>query len=582
MFNNGDLFQYPEVGDGAQVLTLPIHDLSSGEIYNSVTHPDVIYIKDGWNGYRYWMAITPYPDVAREQPCIYASRDGVTWVVPQGLVNPIAVRAEAIAALGAGSWLADPDLVFANGVLYCFYCRFDAIGGWQFVRRSSTSGTKWSEPLVVLTGNTTYGLSPAFIHEGGNNLTVFYVRGVAAGTPTIKYRTSSNLGQTWGEEQSCTVPKCTDDRPDFWHMDAVKVGPTYHALFLSKVTAESWLWYYTSTDKINWTLMSHEPAIPYSGIPMLDGASTYRSCLVPKEGGRFDIYYTGVPRGGTSDDPNYWPDLAVTASTATDFFTATGGAHLLDNGDQVVFLSGTPPGNITIGTTYYVRDRTNNTFKVAATSGGAAIDLITTNGSGIRASRNPWRVALLRNVELPMVPRVLAPRKAYTNVNQGGMSVMAPAASIHGVIATWPTANLGFANRFSIQTPVELRYASIPCTVASGNIEVGILRMIGGDRTSVAPLITSGVIACPAPSGGRIRIDLGKFVLPPGEYWAWFWCDNTTATFPATGLGYGGTFHVAQYSAAAAGGKAMPVVGASLDATGGRAISHLMFEGDYA
>lgn len=572
-----------ESGGGALPITLPVPDLASGAIYNSVTHPDVVYIPGGFGDgdHTYWMAITPYPDFAREEPCIFCSHDGVTWETPSGLTNPVARRAEAIAALGSGSITPDPDLVYANGVLYLFYLRANGSLDWQWVRRTSTNGRAWSDPVVVLSGASPPQLSPAFVHEGGNTFTGFYVKGIAAGTPTIHYRTSTDLGRTWSTESNCTFPKCSDNRPDFWHMDVIKVGDKYHALVLSKTSSEGFLWYYTSTDKASWTLESFEPAIPYSS-EIHDGAGHYRSTFVAKEGGKFDIWVTMVPRGATSDDAAYWPDLAATCTSASPgVFTSTGGAHLWATNDEVRIVGGTAPTGLTSGTTYYVKRLNNTTFEVSATKGGASINTSST-GSNIRLNRNPWRISLLRNVELPVQPKIVACRKSLTNINQGGISIMAPAASITGAIAAWPTANLGFANRFSIQTPVELRYASIPCTVANGNIEIGILRCVGADRTTVAPLITSAVIACPAPSGGRIRVDLGRFVLTPGEYWAWLWCDNTTATFPAIGLGYGGVFHIAQYSAAAAGGRAMPIAGASLDATGGRALAHLVFEGDYA
>lgn len=50
-------------------------------------------------------------------------------------------------------------------------------------------------------------------------------------------------------------------------------------------------------------------------------------------------------------------------------------AHGYVNTDQVVFLGGTPPGGLTEGTTYFVVGATTDTYQVAATSGGAAIDL---------------------------------------------------------------------------------------------------------------------------------------------------------------------------------------------------------------
>jgi hypothetical protein len=50
-------------------------------------------------------------------------------------------------------------------------------------------------------------------------------------------------------------------------------------------------------------------------------------------------------------------------------------AHGYSDTQKVVFFQGTPPGGLTEGTTYFVRDATTDTFKVAATSGGAAITL---------------------------------------------------------------------------------------------------------------------------------------------------------------------------------------------------------------
>lgn len=68
-----------------------------------------------------------------------------------------------------------------------------------------------------------------------------------------------------------------------------------------------------------------------------------------------------------------------TANSGTDVITST--AHGLNNGDIVIMRPGDLPAPLIAGTLYYVRDKTTDTFKLAATSGGAAIDL-TTNGTG--------------------------------------------------------------------------------------------------------------------------------------------------------------------------------------------------------
>ena len=62
-------------------------------------------------------------------------------------------------------------------------------------------------------------------------------------------------------------------------------------------------------------------------------------------------------------------------------------AHGYVNTDQVVFLGGTPPGGLTEGTTYFVVGATTDTYQVAATSGGAAIDLTAEAAAACVASK---------------------------------------------------------------------------------------------------------------------------------------------------------------------------------------------------
>lgn len=77
-------------------------------------------------------------------------------------------------------------------------------------------------------------------------------------------------------------------------------------------------------------------------------------------------FYAYAPNGSTGV-------FDFTADATTDIITAP--AHGFANGDTVTFYGGTPPGGLTEGTVYFVRDVTTDTFKVAATNGGAAINL---------------------------------------------------------------------------------------------------------------------------------------------------------------------------------------------------------------
>ena len=69
----------------------PAYYSDSAHADDQVTHPDVVVLEEPWNGYRYWAVYTP--NVMRisiyENPSIVASSDGVHWVEPEGLSNPI-------------------------------------------------------------------------------------------------------------------------------------------------------------------------------------------------------------------------------------------------------------------------------------------------------------------------------------------------------------------------------------------------------------------------------------------------------------------------------------------------------------
>lgn len=71
-----------------------------------------------------------------------------------------------------------------------------------------------------------------------------------------------------------------------------------------------------------------------------------------------------------------------TVNTTTDVFTVPN--HGYQSGDQIiVFTSDAPPSPLVLGATYYVIAPSGLTFKLAATSGGTAID-ITDVGAGLQ------------------------------------------------------------------------------------------------------------------------------------------------------------------------------------------------------
>lgn len=99
------------------------------------------------------------------------------------------------------------------------------------------------------------------------------------------------------------------------------------------------------------------------------------------------IKWLGLWNGATflGYSPNAPAPFEFMADPATRLFTHI--AHGFINSNKVVIYGDTPPSGITEGQTYFVVSATANTFKLAATPGGAAIAFTTQGGSALVASR---------------------------------------------------------------------------------------------------------------------------------------------------------------------------------------------------
>ncbi len=135
-----------------------------------VIHPSVVYAPHKWNGYRYWMAATPYPDSRSE--CenlgIWVSQDGINWgpfVSSAGdtLYNPVS-DCDSIPVSGADacSHLSDPELVFGlDNALYAIFrvTMYDSVEAWgdggttyRLYSIKSMDGLNWGTEVLILDG----------------------------------------------------------------------------------------------------------------------------------------------------------------------------------------------------------------------------------------------------------------------------------------------------------------------------------------------------------------------------------------------------------------------------------------------
>jgi hypothetical protein len=95
---------------------------------------------------------------------------------------------------------------------------------------------------------------------------------------------------------------------------------------------------------------------------------------------RFKVWATDGAAPAIDASSLAYATATFTADAGTDVCTSA--AHGLSDGHAVrLTTTDTLPGGLSLNTTYWVRDSSTNTFKLAATSGGSAID-ITSAGVG--------------------------------------------------------------------------------------------------------------------------------------------------------------------------------------------------------
>lgn len=250
----------------------------------SAVHPSVVDMgAGGWNGYRYWMAVTPYYNsgVSLENPCILGSHDGYTWHVPAGLTNPIFGPPGAADGYG---YYSDTEVVWdQDGGRMVTYWRHAAGGEDEIIyATTSTDGATWSPKIqqVAVIGQTDAALSPSIVRIAAGSWAMFTVD---YDTVSIQRRTASSPLGPWSAP-TASAPSVTG----LWHVGVQNVGGTLYAILNSRSP-----WSYlpaTSADAgLTWTV----GASMMSNTTGWDNASLYRAQFQPHENGtHFRVWYS--------------------------------------------------------------------------------------------------------------------------------------------------------------------------------------------------------------------------------------------------------------------------------------------------
>ena len=264
-------------------LNIPTHE-GSGQ----ACHPSVVHIPEGWNGYKYWMAMTPYPFSAEEHedPDIIASHDGTTWEVPEGLTNPLDDQSGRPNAHNSDTYL---DLG-ADGVMRVIWRTVDRPNNNHnyFYMRTSTDGVTWTPKQIIYDTSGTE-VSPT-ITWTGTAWRMYYCR-----SGILYYRETANLDTpAWSNYETCATELPPGPGRSWWHMDIQYAGGAWWCLMQdrkvgSTLHGDIYLW--RSQDGRHWD-NSPMPLISRIGN---NYDSIYKSALLVNGEGTdmtFDVFYS--------------------------------------------------------------------------------------------------------------------------------------------------------------------------------------------------------------------------------------------------------------------------------------------------
>ena len=250
----------------------------------STIHPSAIDMGAQWNGYRYWMANTPYAgqDAELENPCIWASHDADTWVIPPGGTNPLYPSPPSSGYWADTDLLYDPDgdqlvLVFNDGGNICYIVTSDDGITWPSLASAVTIPRSAfpASPLM---------LSPSLVRVDAYLWRMYF----AAGGGAILLEAPTPLGP-WGSLRTCTGLSG-------WHQHVILDSDASEFKAISSGGNA-----FRSPDGVSWQSLG-------SSLPSRPGweadGTLYRACMRPYDALTYHVWYSIMPGAATPDPDN--------------------------------------------------------------------------------------------------------------------------------------------------------------------------------------------------------------------------------------------------------------------------------------
>ena len=250
---------------------------------NQGFHPKVISFPNLWNGYKYWLVYTPYPNAncEKENPTINVSNNLIKWISPKGCHNPLDIPNNP----GINHYNSDTHLLYNMDTkeLEIFW-RYVNIENNNIIiyKKTTKNGINWSKKIIFLISQNRLELdymSPSIIYENKiykiwyiNKNKIYFIEknGNFISTPrilNINYKSKYNA----------------------WHFDLIynrekKLYELVSCIFINKKNYRKMPLYYTSSkDNLIWD----KPVLimkPSKNKNKWDSEGLYRSSLLYEKG----------------------------------------------------------------------------------------------------------------------------------------------------------------------------------------------------------------------------------------------------------------------------------------------------------
>lgn len=248
-----------------------------------------------WNGWRYWMAMTPFPssDNDYENPSIIVSNNGLNWQEPAGITNPIAPWP------GGSGYNSDTDLVYdpVEDRLICYYRDYkpESTPQQRILARTSSDGATWSAEVELLGfQGINWWLSPGVVFDG-DVWRMWVVQ--RYGSPNSIEMFTSTDPLAWGTPADCTLSGLPPTREP-WHLNVfAHQGVLYMILNVTDLDIDAsatTLHLAASSNGSDWTVSAEVIGSSASG---WDRGNVYRATGYV-EGDTIRVWYSAI--GGTT------------------------------------------------------------------------------------------------------------------------------------------------------------------------------------------------------------------------------------------------------------------------------------------